>query len=312
MKKPQQIFSLFGISLISLVACDSGELIFDKLNFNNLEVKNCKTIYYKISKNELLLVNLDNGSGLIALDTLTPIGETRSIAVNNTNSIVYRTYSDNIADNVICSVIPPATPVVISEYIANSGGKINYTPIVETGFVNARATINYLFKVNFQNIVLSNSSENIKYELYDFGSILFKSNAMPFYFTQPISYCENELRFLNNLSQNTNGITSYELIFNKNDIFSQTQTAGEKTFSINANNSLEYKLYSGAITEQEPCANKTNSVKESWIAKEGNLVVNTVISPINGTAQRTYSLKNVIFRKNNHQFVVEDLVIKTE
>ncbi|WP_372473598.1 hypothetical protein AB4865_12265 [Capnocytophaga sp. ARDL2] len=311
MKNTKQIFPLLGLSL-ALFACDAGDLTFDKLNFDNVTIKNCETIYYKMSKNELLLVNLNNGLGQIALDTLTPIGETRSIPVSNTNNIVYRTYSDNISDQVICNLIPPAQPVVISEYVSALGGKINYTPVVETGFVNNRATINYLFQVTFQNIMLTNGSNNIKYESYNFGTILYKSNALNFVFTQPVSYCDNEVRFLNNLSQASNGIVSNELIFKKSNILSETTQAGEKSFPLSNDNYLEYLLYNGNLTDQEPCEIKGNTVRELWKATEGSLIVTTVVSPINGAVQRTFTLKNVIFKKDNHQFFIENLDIKTE
>lgn len=296
------------IAILSIAtSCDDGDLVFDQLNFTQAEIKSCNSLFFKTNGTELLLVNLSDGTDGIVLDTEAPINQVQSLSTNNTNQIYYRTYSDNISEGIICSTIPPAHPIVTTEYISNSGALIQYVRGNNVGFTNNRATINYNFTITFSNLTLSNGTSEIKYETYPFGTLVYNTQILGFTFSN-FSNCTNQL---------ISSDSDEELIFTTDTNFELPTTVGEHTYQLSQTQNLAYKLYDGNIVNQAPCDEKTNVIKEDWISTQGNYVILTT-EVVNQVTQNVVALKhefylrNVTFTKNGLTFTVENLKIQEQ
>jgi len=278
-------FLLSALAFFS--SCDDGDLVFDELNFSNKEIQTCQSLYYKINGKELLLVNLSNNSNGIVLDENAPLNQVQSIATNSTNQIIYRTYSDNVSPSTICSAIPPAQPVVVSEYISNPGGLIQYIRRSNVGFSNNKATINYNFTINFNNLTLSNDISEIKYENYSFGTIVYRSNMLNFQFTN-FSVCMDQL---------ISADSDEELILQLTSPFSFPNQSGEVSYALSSNQFILYHLYEGSIVNQDACSPKNNVLKEQWMATQGEYVIRTT-EVVNAVTQNVDALKHEVFLRN--------------
>ncbi len=116
---------LFGIFVLFLLlnACDDGDFNIESFDFTNATTNSCNNgetgfFIYKINDNESLLLQIPEAS---FVNTITPTDQPRIININNTNRVIYRLYSGSLANDVICTTIPPATPTVSTEWNALSG-----------------------------------------------------------------------------------------------------------------------------------------------------------------------------------------------
>jgi hypothetical protein len=82
-------------SILLLQACDDGDITLESFDFETATVQSCPSnnLVFKINENELLLLNIPTSS---FVNEETPDGSPRIVAVNSTNKIIYRIYSDNL------------------------------------------------------------------------------------------------------------------------------------------------------------------------------------------------------------------------
>src|SRR5690606_40462851 len=88
---------IVGLILVttSLTACSDGDLLFENLNFDGIQIQKCEDneLYFKTKDNELLLVDFsDNRSGTKGsiLDTLAPLNIKQNFETSNTTKMYYR------------------------------------------------------------------------------------------------------------------------------------------------------------------------------------------------------------------------------
>ncbi|MDT0606963.1 hypothetical protein [Croceitalea rosinachiae] len=118
--------ALLFLLLISLCACDDGDLQIETLDFDSVNLNFCddpiatsSNILFKINDDETLILTLQSGvlnNGVIGTDTTT----TES-TVPNQSQVTYRIFSDNVTSTYFCGDIPPVTPTVIEEIDAEDG-----------------------------------------------------------------------------------------------------------------------------------------------------------------------------------------------
>lgn len=154
-------------SVFMLQACDDGDITLESFNFDTVTVQNCTTnnLVYKINRNELLLLSIPETN---FPNEVTVVGSPRIVNVNAENRIVYRLYSDNVTSTTICSVLPPAAPVVQKEWNA-TGGTIEI--ITNAIYAADGITItSYTHNIKFKNVNFSNPDNSFSFTEYIFGN----------------------------------------------------------------------------------------------------------------------------------------------
>ena len=154
-------------SVFMLQACDDGDITLESFNFDTVTVQNCTTnnLVYKINRNELLLISVPETN---FPNEVTVVGSPRIVNVNAENRIVYRLYSDNVTSTTICSVLPPASPVVQKEWNA-TGGTIEI--ITNAIYAADGITITgYTHNIKFLNVNFSNPENSFSFTEYIFGN----------------------------------------------------------------------------------------------------------------------------------------------
>jgi hypothetical protein len=113
----------FFVLLLSLNACDDGDFNIESFDFSNATTNSCNSgesgfFIYKINDNEALILQIPENN---FKNEITPTGEPRTLPINSTNKVIYRLYNGVLNTNVICNTIPPANPIVTTEWNALSG-----------------------------------------------------------------------------------------------------------------------------------------------------------------------------------------------
>ncbi|MCX2680288.1 hypothetical protein OOZ15_10085 [Galbibacter sp. EGI 63066] len=118
----QRIF--FFIFLVTLVACDDGDFVIERLVFENSEIAPAcgELTLYKIAENgtEALIIEL-NASADIFTTTENDVDTLTFNINNNANKVIYRIFDDEVSSSYFCNDIPPTAPLVIEEWTAPSG-----------------------------------------------------------------------------------------------------------------------------------------------------------------------------------------------
>ena len=110
-------------------SCDDGDLIVTEFDFEDQQLQHCGTGESQVLYN----VNNDQTNESIAFifkmkeEEFLSLEEPVEIKLGETDRIVYRTF-DSEVDDYYCSEIPPATPIVVTEYRSTSGGTVTITP----------------------------------------------------------------------------------------------------------------------------------------------------------------------------------------
>ncbi|HET8838763.1 MAG TPA: hypothetical protein VFM82_07210 [Flavobacteriaceae bacterium] len=129
------ILSIIFLGIIS--ACDDGDVIVSTFDFSaetQLQLcgaNNTKVIYgINNDPNESLSLNFEDDDFDGTFDSI-PNPEPRTILLNNTNKLIYRSYNGQISGaTYFCNEIPPSSPKVVDEYISTSGGSVVLTSTV--------------------------------------------------------------------------------------------------------------------------------------------------------------------------------------
>lgn len=303
----KKIIGLLAASTL-ITACDDGDMVFENLNFDDVQVQKCtdNELYFKINNNELLLVDFtrpisatQSGSWLnpeVELDQRT------SPPANADIKIYYRTYDGTVNNNAICSIIAPANPKVTSEYISVPGGTIFYTrtmtPAVNQGVVN----ISYAYTINFQNITLTDGTSEIKYTSFPFGTYAYETTRLTFNIPKFV-YCSEE-----NALAGHNAINDFSKLILP-DGFQFPTTESTQTIQLNDDQYFSYLVYSENLSNIAPCDTIDKPIREEWIATEGTVIIETQTS---ATGQRHFlKIQNALFEKGNGSFLMTDKEIGT-
>lgn len=298
----KKIIVLLGLSLI-YTSCSDGDIAVKSMNFNEASIQNCGSLFFKINQRELLIADFAKGSSSVQLDVNAPLGELQTFQTSSANPIYYRVYSDNVNAQFVCASIPPAQPVVVSEYVSEPGAIVQYTKRMHANFSAQGAAVNYFFDIQFVNLTLSNEEGKLKYENYFFGSYQYGNRNLSFVFNNPMAFCLNKIVFAG---------ANAELVYESdNEVLPPTE-AGTQQYALSESTPLIYSLYEGSIVSQESCDPKTNALQEQWVAHSGTLEVQAQTNNLNSNIQATYILKNATLTKQGVSFFVEELVLRTE
>ena len=116
--------------LIFLVSCNDGDLQIENIDFNDADIQFCEsvtdinsTFFFKLNPTESLILELQ--SGLLKNEAS---DGTITSTVPGQSQVNYRTFSGDVSKNYYCDQVPPATPVVVEEILAE-GGEVLVTTI---------------------------------------------------------------------------------------------------------------------------------------------------------------------------------------
>lgn len=166
-----------------LNGCDDGDLIFDELDFDDVNVARCSdiannvpsNILYKLNDTEALILQIDNLETALP-DAPTPQGVPVSINIDGANvRVVYRLYSANAGVDNICESIQPPTPVVTEEWNATAGTiNITTTAIVQAntaaGYEGGEVIDKLRHGIVLKNVTFQTPNNQIIYETFAFGN----------------------------------------------------------------------------------------------------------------------------------------------
>ncbi|PWL38327.1 hypothetical protein DKG77_08610 [Flagellimonas aquimarina] len=113
------------ILLMLVLSCSDGDLQIETIDFDNVLPQSCNdleasstNVLFKINVDEALILDLQSSvlnNGVVG-ETVT----TESTVPGQT-SITYRIFSGDVSNNYFCDEIPPVTPTVVQEIVAEDG-----------------------------------------------------------------------------------------------------------------------------------------------------------------------------------------------
>ncbi|MGO3183759.1 MAG: hypothetical protein ACTIJ9_13105 [Aequorivita sp.] len=127
-----RFLALFLFATIFFQSCDDGDIIVTTFNFDNADLEDCGTIgnyvFYKLNPDAKESLSLK----LAVNDSLYKEDGTEQYELNGTSLFMnYRNYDGPIGNDYFCSSIPPTSPNVTVDYLAQSG-----TVYVTTTFIS--------------------------------------------------------------------------------------------------------------------------------------------------------------------------------
>lgn len=142
-----------ALFLLFFIACNDGDLQIETIDFDSVSIDFCEsstdinsTFFFKLNPTEALILELQ--SGILKNE---PSDGTIISSVPGQSQVTYRTFSDDVTKNYFCDQIPPASPVVIEEILAE-GGEVFVTTIQ-----SENDTTTYEHNIELSGITLVNS-----------------------------------------------------------------------------------------------------------------------------------------------------------
>ena len=144
----------------SLYSCNDGDFDVPAFEFTDT-INTCGeyTIYKSNSEStEVIVLTLSSSS-------LSTTPGDKTLEISTSNAVTYRIFSDGISSNYFCQDIPPSTPKVVKELIAESGTfNINTIEDLTDGEVTG-----YTYTITISDLLLSNEDDKIIFDNFDFG-----------------------------------------------------------------------------------------------------------------------------------------------
>lgn len=116
-----KIWLISAVIISALTSCDDGDLIVTSFDFEDQDLQYCggesSVVFFKINDEaqESLSLNIAGSSEIFIESDIDPI------SLSATNFVSYRKFNGDVDASYFCTSVPPATPQVISEYLAESG-----------------------------------------------------------------------------------------------------------------------------------------------------------------------------------------------
>lgn len=145
-----------------LVGCNDGNFDVPAFEFSDT-VNSCgEYILYKTNSNktEVLVVTLNPEHFGTALN------ETSIFKISSALKVTYRIFKEGIASDYFCQSIPPSTPTVLKELIADSGSVNITTTAIET---NGNSTT-YTYEIFLTDLLFTDESERVYFETLSIGT----------------------------------------------------------------------------------------------------------------------------------------------
>lgn len=158
MKKLILLFLAF-----TLFSCNDGDFEIPSFEFTDT-ISSCGE-YLLFKKNS------DGTEVLILTLSQSQLGQSEGEKTINISAgnLVYRIFDEAISDNYFCVSIPPTTPIVLKDVLAESG-TIN---IITTILKNENEEITgYQYDISFSNLLFLDNGGRIYHENFNFGTFI--------------------------------------------------------------------------------------------------------------------------------------------
>ncbi|QEE50730.1 hypothetical protein FUA48_14430 [Flavobacterium alkalisoli] len=282
------------LSVILFISCDDGDMTFKNFDFGNATLQYCSLndLLYKYNGTEMLILDIPSSY-------FTNVEGDETVVIGNNNKVIYRNYNNTANSSVICSDIPPSSPIVIEEWNASAGGTLRIqTEKLENNSYQHVITIIYLEFVNGgQSTVIENQS---------FGTY---TTQQSYQFEFIVDSNDNEIDVLH-CDGDAGLIFKYNAYYEalkldltpeaKNTLFVDEVTPGDeyRVYEFDENNRIIFDIYSGSLSSDVICSNvpPVNPVTlERWNGDGGEIRVRTTISEIDGSYEHHIALVGITF-----------------
>lgn len=161
------------LMLLATVACSSGDLQIDTIDFESASVQACGTVstdtqlFFKLNDREALILQL--APGLLRNE---PSDGAIESNIPGASQLTYRIFDGDIDSGYFCDAIPPAAPGVVEDLEAEAG-KVRIVTVQ-----SASDTTRFEHAITLQGVTFVNSKgerlTNLLVE--DFGTVTTTSN----------------------------------------------------------------------------------------------------------------------------------------
>lgn len=164
----KKILILFLI--LSLSSCNDGDFDVPSFNFSETVTSCGEYVLYvsNSSKTEILALSLIKSHlGTVAGEKSISVGTSVSAS---SIKVTYRILDAAISTDYFCQSIPPLTPSVSKELIAESGEVIVKTTAVLTG----TKITSYKYDISFSDLLFFDGTERVFFQTFSFGTFTVK------------------------------------------------------------------------------------------------------------------------------------------
>lgn len=308
---------LLLLLLVVMASCDDGNLTVENISFDEVNLQRCSTnpfLLYKIAGGETMIIYLPQESAF-ANETTAPESP-RVFPINTTNRVVYRSFNGNVSAGNICDVIPPATPTVSEEWVAQSGTIEVSTALVLAANPNLEGgerITGYNHTVTLRNVDFQKPDGTSQfYTTFNLGSFVSTEGvtAFPFAFGTTLQRCGGNkiFKFIN--------AEALTLDIDPSLIPNEVTAPGvpRTGYTGASGNVLSYRLFANApLTESYFCAQPVPTlpvVTQEWIADAGSAADQTGVIEVTttssgpGTFLHEIRIKNARLRSGNSSFIL--------
>jgi hypothetical protein len=308
--------------IMIFASCDDGDLIFEEINFDDVEAARCAggNVIYKINDTEVLLLKIgenENAADFVNAFPLepTPPGEPVSIPINNsTVQVVYQLFNGAVSSANLCAIVRPATPVVVEDWEATAG-RVEITTTTNTvandnpGFEGGERIAGYQHNIIFRDITFQKADGTTQvYDEFPFGIYETTVDDLDFSFggVALLACPTTNILFKHSGRE---GIT----LDIDSTLLDTSQLNTPKTGTItDTTNILTYLLFppNNTLNESYFCGVPPVQPLETWTGVEGVANVSGIVEVITTTASNgflhTIRLKNVSFQRGRSIFKLAD------
>lgn len=282
------------LSVILFISCDDGDMTFKSFDFGDATLQYCSLndLIYKYNGTEMLILDIPSSyfANVEGIET---------VVIGNNNKVIYRNYNGTANSSVICSDIPPSSPIVIEEWNASSGGTLTIqTEKLEDNSFQHIITIDYLEFVNGEQSTVIESESFGTYtteQSYQFEFIVDSNDN-----EIDVLHCDGDAGLIFKYNAYYEALKLDLTPEVKNILFVDEVTTGDeyRVYEFDEDNRVIFDIYSGSLSSNVICSNvpPVNPVTlERWNGDGGEIRVRTSISEVDGSYEHYITLIGVTF-----------------
>lgn len=115
-------------------SCDDGDIIVTSFDFEEQTLVQCEDfesqfVFFKINpdNNESIALSFTTSQDIFGAGNGEEEERSTTIQLSGNDNITYRRFDDTVTNDYFCNPIPPATPLVVEEFISNDGDVTIFT-----------------------------------------------------------------------------------------------------------------------------------------------------------------------------------------